>query len=864
RVPLLTVAVVGDSGVGKTALVERFCCNAFWNPCLTSADLYMMNAQVDGFDSVKKNVYFDKNKYTTEIMDTTAWKQEEWSQLDEFDKRKLDLQSCGGFILAFSTTSRTSFDHVRRIHRSLQEIKGLSVSGNSTSERPTATPVAIVLVGTKTDLVAEREVSEHEGRALAHSLGGPYFDVSANHGDGVNVCFLELFRVLGRSGGDSEVTERGDARSHARQRTQPPAVLLRSRLSAFNLARSGAVGRSQIANPSPKSRSHKTSATDSGGNRMRVPYTPRRFDHMMLRYLPETTSSNRDRATTCFISTLNQWMQLGGTYQQRIEDYALRDLTQELQHVSPGKLYVADIYSQPGPSLLGGVQHWVETTTAVRWDWHPLPSHPRELSYTGKEVMLTWICTCGDGRWAIVPGSFLERSLLNHASSSPSTVAVGTAGAASQYGGRVSSQPHDASAALASRNIAKPPDAPTSRLSSGPSATPARPLSGSHSRSATRQAVTPQTWVILLVRRGYNFRLSHLDASVGSCHDFFVTLRTTYFSLRGQLRSWFSVWQYSHCDFYMCEKFEENEFSPTQKDSFPGSTDPCYQFVPRPMDLVPPISKHEFYRRFHSCLETSKRYHLHHTCKVLRGHSYDVLHRLPKRTQELELGGDKRERFWGALFAGGREPAAGPDLQSDLYLACPGVLFCVAFWHQLGHRPPECKCARRCDDHLVVFVLEPISRQPAVRRSQRRETSFCTPRTLCGEGVLSDTIIKDNEGFILAYSITSHSSFAWAKVLYHRFSRVKAWPKKPDPSSIPITLVGTKSVMVTERVVTTEEGEALAESLGVKFSEVSAKDGGAVQEAFHDVFRMVQSQRVSPTGPSPDKPVRQFDLNEIV
>ncbi|KAK8073978.1 hypothetical protein PG994_004877 [Apiospora phragmitis] len=65
------------------------------------------------------------------------------------------------------------------------------------------------------------------------------------------------------------------------------------------------------------------------------------------------------------------------------------------------------------------------------------------------------------------------------------------------------------------------------------------------------------------------------------------------------------------------------------------------------MDLVPPISRHEFYRRFYICFEPTKRYHLHHTCKVLRGHSHDVLDRLPKRTQELELGGGKREQFWG-------------------------------------------------------------------------------------------------------------------------------------------------------------------------------------------------------------------------
>ncbi|KAK8067758.1 hypothetical protein PG996_006870 [Apiospora saccharicola] len=100
----------------------------------------------------------------------------------------------------------------------------------------------------------------------------------------------------------------------------------------------------------------------------------------------------------------------------------------------------------------------------------------------------------------------------------------------------------------------------------------------------------------------------------------------------------------------MCEKFEDHEFSPTQKDSFPESSDHSYQFTPRPMDMVPSISKHEFYRRFYTCSEATKRYHLHHTCKLLQGHSHDVLHRLPRRTQELEPGGDKRERFWG-LYA---------------------------------------------------------------------------------------------------------------------------------------------------------------------------------------------------------------------
>jgi len=56
-------------------------------------------------------------------------------------------------------------------------------------------------------------------------------------------------------------------------------------------------------------------------------------------------------------------------------------------------------------------------------------------------------------------------------------------------------------------------------------------------------------------------------------------------------------------------------------------------------------------------------------------------------------------------------------------------------------------------------------------------------------------------------------------------------------------LVGNKSDRVTEREVSTQEGQALARELGCEFVEASAKNCINVEKAFYDVVRQLRRSR---------------------
>jgi hypothetical protein len=65
------------------------------------------------------------------------------------------------------------------------------------------------------------------------------------------------------------------------------------------------------------------------------------------------------------------------------------------------------------------------------------------------------------------------------------------------------------------------------------------------------------------------------------------------------------------------------------------------------MDSIPPVSEHEFKKRFYACHQRQPLLHWHYQCKKLGLQSHDLLRLLPKKRTELEEGGDKREDFWG-------------------------------------------------------------------------------------------------------------------------------------------------------------------------------------------------------------------------
>ncbi|AEO62336.1 uncharacterized protein THITE_2106402 [Thermothielavioides terrestris NRRL 8126] len=120
---------------------------------------------------------------------------------------------------------------------------------------------------------------------------------------------------------------------------------------------------------------------------------------------------------------------------------------------------------------------------------------------------------------------------------------------------------------------------------------------------------------------------------------------------------------------------------------------------------------------------------------------------------------------------------------------------------------------------------------------------------------LRDQWIRDGEGFILVYSISSRSSFTRIRRFHHQIQRVKesaasspSYPGSPisaanQSAPVPIMLVGNKSDRIAEREVSTQEGHALARELGCEFVEASAKNYINVDKAFYDVVRILRRQR---------------------
>lgn len=67
------------------------------------------------------------------------------------------------------------------------------------------------------------------------------------------------------------------------------------------------------------------------------------------------------------------------------------------------------------------------------------------------------------------------------------------------------------------------------------------------------------------------------------------------------------------------------------------------------------------------------------------------------------------------------------------------------------------------------------------------------------------------------------------------------------PDNTPILLVGNKSDLTSNRKVTSEQGQQLAEQLGLNFFESSAKTGDGVETVFHDIAAKIVDSRVQLT-----------------
>ncbi|KAF7306636.1 Protein ras-2 [Mycena indigotica] len=197
-----TVAVLGDGGVGKTALAVQFTLSCFvgkpysaytaplspltyppqryGSQCGHNRAIRLLTRLLQTYDPTIEDAYrkqfiVDNRMCFVEVIDTAG--QEEYATL-----RDQWVREGQGFILVYSIASRQTFDRLEIFRQSVRRAKR-------------GDPI-LMLVGNKCDKTYEREVSKEEGAALARQFGCEFIETSAKTAQNVERVFTSLVRAL--------------------------------------------------------------------------------------------------------------------------------------------------------------------------------------------------------------------------------------------------------------------------------------------------------------------------------------------------------------------------------------------------------------------------------------------------------------------------------------------------------------------------------------------------------------------------------------------------------------------------------------------------------------------------------------------
>ncbi|XP_046739709.1 GTP-binding protein Rit2 [Diprion similis] len=174
------IVVLGDGGVGKSAVTLQFVSHSFLDyhdP--TIEDSYQQQAVIDGEAAL------------LDILDTAG-------QV-EFTAMRDQYMRCGeGFMICYSVTDRHSFQEAIEYRKLISRVRAQE-------------DIPLVLVGNKFDLQHQRKVTTEEGKTLARQLGCPFYETSAALRHFVDDAFHSLVRQI-----RAKERPQGASRKHSR------------------------------------------------------------------------------------------------------------------------------------------------------------------------------------------------------------------------------------------------------------------------------------------------------------------------------------------------------------------------------------------------------------------------------------------------------------------------------------------------------------------------------------------------------------------------------------------------------------------------------------------------------------------------
>ena len=154
----LKIMLLGDSTVGKTSILRRYCKNEFSNKYATTI----------GIDFQFKNMIKFGKIIRLQIWDTAG--QERYKVV-----AKNYFNSSDGFVILYDITNKESFQNVTSWISQINDIASKEVK--------------FILFGNKNDLEESRIVSADEGTEMAEKYSMKFYETSALTGDNINEGF---------------------------------------------------------------------------------------------------------------------------------------------------------------------------------------------------------------------------------------------------------------------------------------------------------------------------------------------------------------------------------------------------------------------------------------------------------------------------------------------------------------------------------------------------------------------------------------------------------------------------------------------------------------------------------------------------
>ena len=168
----MSVLSVGNSAVGKTAILKKYLENVF--------NQEMASTIGKEYFVLKRDFVFDGKTVPIKAKIWDSSGQERFKNLVASAAKNTQ-----GIFFVYDMTFEKSFQDLKEWIDSVNKVKD-----NNTTGFP------FIILANKVDLEEERKISHEEGKAFADKLKIPYFETSAKTGQGLQEAFQCLFESV--------------------------------------------------------------------------------------------------------------------------------------------------------------------------------------------------------------------------------------------------------------------------------------------------------------------------------------------------------------------------------------------------------------------------------------------------------------------------------------------------------------------------------------------------------------------------------------------------------------------------------------------------------------------------------------------